>query len=185
MTSVLPRSGRYHIPVGLARESFRMAEVLRRQLVGSWDDRPYRPPPRPVYPAIEWEENRLMPFHQEVIPDQSFGRKRKLPPLRWDQHSVPRMPANPLAEHGLQPSSPLSVSTESTLPDHPLPRRSARISERAPPPPAEPWQPPGRPPNMGLRSSSPGAPDLDLIPPQYDLRQLERWALGLTQTEPD
>ena len=38
---------------------------------------------------------------------------------------------------------------------------------------------------MGLRSSSPGAPDLDLIPPQYDLRQLERWALGLTQTEPE
>ena len=121
----------------------------------------------------------------EVIPDQSFGRKRKLPPLRWDQHAVPRMPANPLAEHGLQPSSPLSASTESTLPDHPLPRRSVRISERAPPPPAEPWQPPGRPPDMELRSSSPGAPDLDLIPPQYDLRQLERWALGLTQTEPE
>ena len=41
------------------------------------------------------------------------------------------------------------------------------------------------PPDFGLRSSSPGAPDLDLIPPQHDLHQLERWALGLTQTEPD
>ena len=151
-----------------------------------WDLEPYRPPSERLPPSRPGPQTWLTDYQRLVIPDQSFVRRRKLPPLRWDQHSVPGLPANPLAEHGSQPSSPLSVSTDSTLPDHPLPRRSTRIAQRAPPPVAEHWQPPGRPPDMQLRSSSPlvGLPGVDLYDPQFDLRPLERWALGLTQTEP-
>ena len=150
------------------------------------DLEPYRPPSERLPPSRPGPQTWLTDYQRLVIPDQSFVRCRKLPPLRWDQHLVPRLPANPLAEHGSHPSSPLSVSTDSTLPDHPLPRRSTRIASRVPPPPADLWQPPGRPPDMQLRSSSPlvGLPGVDLYDPQFDLRPLERWALGLTQTEP-
>ena len=108
-----------------------------------WDLEPYRPPSERLPPSRPGPQTWLTDYQRLVIPDQSFVRRCKLPPLRWDQHSVPRLPANPLAEHGSQPSSPLSVSTDSTLPDHPLPRRSTRIAQRAPPPVAEHWQPPG------------------------------------------
>ena len=149
--------------------------VLRCQLLGAWDDRPYRPPRTRPPPVHEGPELYLASHPQQVIPDQSFGNKRKLPPLEWHQHAIPRLPANPLAVAEVPPDSPARIA-------YARPRRSARLAERAPPSPDSPWQPPGRPPE---RSSSPVRGDLDLILPQYDLRQLERWALGLTQTEPD
>ena len=110
--------------------------VLRRHLLGAWDDRPYRPPrPRPP-PIREGPERYLAAHPRQVIPDQSFGSKRKLPPLEWHQHAVPRLPANPLVETGNPPDSPIRIQ-------YARPRRSARIAERVPPPPANPWQPPG------------------------------------------
>ena len=135
----------------------RFWSVQRRPLdyPHTWDLTPYRDPVTTPPDPRAGPHTERVDLQQWVVPDQSFGKKRRLPALTWAQHSRPRLPANPLAT-----ALPAVPATPFRSPHRA--RVRARLLGR-PPPPMFIWHPPGRPPDRGSPSAGQRSSSPDLL----------------------